>query len=213
MQGGFLLRLQLDYSGLMAKDAYRQWRKKKHENRRKVGCFDFQIYRREGAEEVPITHARVVERTPALVDREQVEKVYLGEDPWEVGGTEERILTLQEAQLAMLEQEVNWGDEPFQAWTHFSPSSGRRPRDYLMAYLRRAFAEPGFLEQLRGMRMRAASGRDVLPPPRGKEWERYLEPRDSRAKPWLWGELLERFRRAAEQMPDNPYYKLAYRLT
>jgi hypothetical protein len=197
----------------MARDAYRLWRKKKHENRRKVGCFDFQIYRMEGTEEVPVTHLRVVERAPALLCRDHVERVYLGEDPWEVGGTQEDALTLQEVQLAMLEQEVNWGDEPFQAWTHFSPSSGRRPRDYLMAYLRRAFAEPRFLERLRGMKMRAASGRDVLRPPLGRGWEPFLEPEGSQAKPWLRGELLNRFRRAAEQMPDNPYYRPAYGLT
>ncbi len=36
----FRLDLQLNYSGLMAKGAYKKWKERRNEGRRKVGCFD-----------------------------------------------------------------------------------------------------------------------------------------------------------------------------
>ncbi len=90
------------------------------------------------------------------------------------------------------------------------PSKGKRPRDYVTAYFRRILEEPDFLEGVR--KMRAASGTwNVLPSPLNKmEWGDYLKPSNSAAKPWLKGTLLERFREAAESMPDNPEYKRTY---
>ena len=206
----FRLDLQLDYSGLMAKGAYKGWKIGKHRDRRKVGCFDFKIFRLDSSGDVPMTHPRVVMDAGESLDRDVVERIFKGEDPWELRRDKGVTIVLQEVQLAMLEQEVNWGDEPFQSWSRFPPSQGRRPRDFIMAYLRRIFEEPDFLERI--PKMRAASGTwNVLPPPvNKKEWSDYLEPTESDARPWLRGDLLERFRRAAESMPDNPEYEKRY---
>lgn len=199
---GFRLELQLDYSGLMAKGAYKGWKEEKNRGRRKVGCFDFKIFRIDSPKEKSLEHEDVIRRVFANSSKEAIEKAYVGEDPWEVGQNLDEKMALQEAQLTMLEQEINWGDEPFQSWTHFPPSKGKMPRDYIMAYLRRIFEEPDFLE--RTIRMRAASGtRNVLPPPLGREWKPFREPRNSIQKPWISGELLNRFRKVSEEMLDN----------
>lgn len=204
------LELQLDYTGLMAKGAYKGWKRPKHSERRKVGCFDFKIFRIVSSEPVPMVHTRVITDACAVLDRNLVEEVFAGKDPQSLDLTQEESVVAQEVQLAMLEQETNWGDEPFQSWTLFPPSKSKRPRDYIMSYLRRLFAEPDFLPSVD--RMRAASGtRGVLPPPKpGKEWNPYLEPATSRLRPWLEGGLLERYRSAASSFPDNPYHQEAY---
>jgi hypothetical protein len=206
----FRLDLQLDYSGLMAKGAYKRWKKRRNEGRRKVGCFDFKIFRLVGSGEVPMTHRQVVMDVGKWLDKEAVNRIFRGEAPLEMICDDDVKVVLQEAQLAMLEQEVNWGEEPFQSWSKFPPSQGKRPRDFVTAYFRRIFEEPGFLKGAR--KRRAASGTwNVLPPPLNKrEWGNYLEPKESPAKPWLRGMLLERFRRAAESMPDNPEYERSY---
>lgn len=99
-----------------------------------------------------------------LSPREQVEHVFRGENPWAVGRNRAEAVVLQEAQLAMLEQEINWGDEDFQTWSHFLPSLGLRPRDFIIAYIRREFKEPGYA--VKAARRKAASGTlGVLPPP------------------------------------------------
>jgi hypothetical protein len=206
---GFVLEPQLGYSGLMAKGAYKGWKRDKHRTRPKVGCFDFKILRLDGTEEKPMVHPTVISDASGVLQLETLERIFQGEDPDRLGLPGEESLVATEVQLAMLEQEVNWGDEVFQSWTLFPPSEGRRPRDYIMAYLRRLCEEPGYLEKVE--RMRAASGtRGVLPPPRLKEWRPFIEPRDSDARPWLNGVLMDSFRHAAESLPDNPCHAPAY---
>jgi len=206
---GFVLELQIDYSGLMAKGAYKGWKRDKHESRRKVGCFDFKIFRSDGPEERPMVHPAVISDAAGNLQRETLEKVFEGKDADRLGLSKVESALACEVQLAMLEQEVNWGDEGFQSWTLFPPSKGKRPRDYIMAYLRRLCDEPGYLVTVE--KMRAASGtRGVLAPPKLKEWSVYLEPDGSRLRPWLDGDLLDSFRRVAESLPDNPYYASAY---
>jgi len=201
---------QLMYSGLMAKGAYRGWKRAKHRGRRKVGCFDFKIFVLDDDRASPLVHQRVISDAIRCLDVRTIESVFDGHDPLEMQLTPERAKVAQEVQLAMLEQEVNWGDESFQSWTLFPPSKGRRPRDFIMAYLRRCMEDPGFLGG--ASRMIAASGsRGVLPPPKAQpEWSKYIEPTTSRRRPWLAGSLLKQFIEAAESMPDNPYYADAY---
>jgi hypothetical protein len=94
--------------------------------------------------------------TGEKLDRDVLEQVFRGKDPWELKCSNAVGIVIQEVQLSMLEQEINWGDEPFQSWSKFSPSMGKRPRDYIMAYLRRILEEPDFLDNVD--RKRAASG-------------------------------------------------------
>lgn len=206
----FRLDLQLNYSGLMARGAYRQWKEIRNKDRKKVGCFDFKIFRLTSDGDLPMLHPRVIEDVGEKLNRDAVERIFRGENPLEIGLNEEVMVTLREAQLAMLEQEINWGDESFQSWSKFLPSDGKRPRDFVMAYFRRILEEPDFLQGIK--RKRAASGTwNVLPPPDGREWKPYKEPIGSNIKPWLTGNLLEQFKKAAESMPENPEYAKSYR--
>lgn len=204
------LEPQLNYSGLMAKGAYRGWKRAKHAGRRKVGCFDFKVIISDGDKATPLVHPRVISNASALLDLDIVESIFEGKDPSKMNLDSEEMRVAEEVQLAMLEQDINWGDEDFQCWTLFPPSEGRRPRDFIMAYLRRCLEEPDCLDGVE--RMTAASGsRGVLPPPRERrQWLRYIEPASSARPPWLAGQLRERFREAAAMMPDNPYYAEAY---
>lgn len=204
------MELQLDYSGLMAEGAYKGYRKKWNNGRRKVGCFDFKIFDASGPEEVPLVHRKVIEDALSSLSSRLVEGVFAGEDPSSLSDDEKVLKALNEVQLTMLEQEVNWGDQEFQSKTYFLPSKNLRSRDFIMAYLRRGLQEHGFLSDTGSMR--AASGTwGVLRPPADKGvWSHYLEPKDSSARPWLDGELLTRFRTVADSMTDNPNYILVY---
>jgi hypothetical protein len=206
---GFLLELQLGYRGLMAIGAYKQYRQSWNRGRRKVGCFDFKIFDVTGGSRVPLVHTKVLRDALSTLDISLVEAVFRGADPSSISDEGSIVHSLCEVQLSMLEQEINWGDEDFQSKTYFLPSKGLRPRDFVMAYLRRAFHEPDFLKTVEPKR--AASGTwGVLRPPIEKEWAPYREPKTSKAKPWLDGELLRRYREASSSMPDNPQYTHVY---
>jgi hypothetical protein len=205
----FRIDIQLDYSGRMAKGAYRLWRNRRNVGRKKIGCFDFKIFRKENNEFLPMVHDRIITDVGSKVNKNSLEQVFLGKDPHELGCDKDAMVVLQEAQLTMLEQEINWGDECFQSWSRFLPSKGKRPRDFVMAYFRRIYSEPDFLKGI--YRQRAPSGTfNTLPPPYGKEWKPYQEPDKTDAMPWLTGELLECFRKVANTMPDNPEYAKSY---
>jgi len=97
----------------MAKGAYKKWKERRNEGRRKVGCFDFKIYRLASSGDVPMLHPRVVMDAGERLDCNLVEKIFRGEDPLEIRCDDDVKIVLQDVQLAMLKQEVNWGDESF----------------------------------------------------------------------------------------------------
>jgi len=202
---GISLELQLGYTGLMARGAYEGYRKRWNTGRKKVGCFDFKIFDTTGDTDVPLVHMKVLKDALEHLDKRLIESVYIGVDPLTLSRNPEVVTTLGTVQHSMLEQEVNWGDEDFQSKTYFLPSKGLRPRDFIMAYLRRTLSEPEFLKTVEPKR--AASGTwGVLRPPIEKEWVPFRESKSSDARPWLEGDLLVRYRSAADAMPDNPYY-------
>lgn len=207
---GFRLDLQLNYSGLMAKKAYVEgYRRVKHKNRKKIGTFDFKIYNISTEIETPLVHPITIENAGEILNAEMIEYVFMGNDPLNFGGTPDETTMLQEVQLAMMEQEINWGDENFQAWTHFPPSRGKRQRDYFAAYLRRRLEEPNLLDNIK--KTVAASGTlDTLPPPIGPEWDSFVKPPILNAKSWIDKQMLNKLREAAESFPDNPYHQKTY---
>ena len=142
---GIRVDVQHNYEGLMAKGAYRQYKHEWNKGRRKVGCFDFKIFDVSSSEPVPLVHTRTLGDAFSSADPELVEAVFMGKDPESLSNEAVATKALCEIQLAMLEQEVNWGDEFFQSKTYFLPSKGLRARDFIMAYLRRGYAEPGLL--------------------------------------------------------------------
>lgn len=206
--GGCQIRPMLRYSGIMARTAYDGWKKYKNKGRLRVGCMDFKIYFLEGDQPRPLLHPALIERVKNRVTLESAERVFAGDDPLSLSCADDVVSTLCTLQLAMLEQEVNWGDEDFQTWTHFSPRRGLRPRDFITAYVRRVYSEPDFLRGIESIT--AASGtQGTLPPPLDtKVWGRYLEPSTSSNSPWLSGSLLDEYRMYVNSLPNNPAYLL-----
>jgi len=205
---GFRLEPQLGYSGLMAKGAYEKWKiKNRKQGRSKVGCFDFKIFKLSpDNDEVPVVHTRVINEVREHTNLAQLERIINGEDPHHIADNNNEYLILREAQLSMLEQEINWGDEVFQTWSNFLPSKGKRPRDFITAYLRRVFHEPDFIDNMEIGRAASGTFGVITKPPLGPQWAPFREQRGSTNLPWLHGQLLTRFRDIAENMDDNPNY-------
>ncbi|MFC1513466.1 hypothetical protein ACFL5P_00480 [candidate division KSB1 bacterium] len=200
----FRLELQLNYVGLMAKGAYRNWKIDKNRGRPKVGCFDFKIFRIQDESEKPIDHISIVRNVTNLNNADYIEQIFNGENPSSIKCSASEQILLREMQLAMLEQEINWGNECFQCWTRFP----ERPRDFLTAYLRRYYTSPFDLTE---HTMRAASGTfRTLRPPIKAEWKPYLIPKCSDKTSWLDNQLMQDYIDIAQGMPDNPFYSSTY---
>lgn len=203
--------IQLNYSGLMATGAYREgWRMAKHKERNKAGCFDFKIFEGRGADREGMKHTILLEDLSGLIQKgsisaDMVENVFMGEDPMAMVNKAELRQTLGTVQLAMMEQEINWGNEDFQCWTRYP----ERPRDYISTYFRRIIVEPDLLGKVE--LTQAASGTmNVLPQVTGMAWDEFRTPKDHSAEAWLSGDLLELYRSEASKMVDNPFYAGAY---
>ena len=70
-------------------------------------------------------------------------RVWRGENPVEVGASQDEKEALLTMALLMFEQEINWGNENWQKGTNFPPyqknPSRKRPRDMLMGFIRQCF--------------------------------------------------------------------------
>jgi len=141
---GVSLVPQLDYSGKMARDAYRRNRYFMNKGKTHAGLLDFKII----DSGTRMEHEQLIIKALSLLDRRTARSVHAGNDPSRMGL--EGIARLDMActiQAAFVEQEVNWGEEVFQSRTFYGRTEGVRdgrlsssaPRDYLMTYLDKAF--------------------------------------------------------------------------
>jgi len=145
ISGNLRLLPQIDYSGKMARDAYRGWRWFKHRERLYAGIFDFKIMIGEEGME----HEKLMHEVVSTLPIEAVRKVHSGEDPMEINGlnsTQRNVAS--HIQAGFIEQELNWGEEPFQSWTYFGDSTKKdellrsaAPRDYLMVYIEKCIGD------------------------------------------------------------------------
>lgn len=226
---GVVIEPQTEYRGIVAATGYRGWRARSHRERANVGLFDVRVLVRGE----PMEHQRsVIMPAVELLAPGMAEAVYTGEGPEAVEADSEQRFVLAVLQAAMAEQEVNWGHERFQCKTYFAPPSRRtydgrvvstRPRDLLMGYVRKCVEIRGarewspqveaevkeFLSSHREQRASRSSA--LMPKTKGKyvdpAWERFHEDVSGKAQPWLWGDLLDEFRRHAASAPPNPHYR------
>ncbi|PSL36236.1 hypothetical protein B0H99_10757 [Planomicrobium soli] len=71
---------------------------------------------------------------------ENCEIIWFGDTwPHEITDNKQEEAALTVLSLMMFEQELNYGNEDFQQFTHFSPVNRRRPRDMLMGFVRMSF--------------------------------------------------------------------------
>ncbi len=232
---GVVIEPQRDYQGLVATTGYREWRERSHWDRQQIGLFDVRILVRDEEME----HERsVILPTLQLLAPEMAESVFEGENPNALDVDREQRLVLSTLQAAMAEQEVNWGNEPFQCKSHFSPPNRTthagdvvttRPRDLLMGFVRRCFDVKGgrgwsasvedeirsLLASRRGHKASRSSA--LMPKMEGgyvaPEWESFHRDPSGRALPWLSGDVLEFSRSYAAKAPSNPRFPTASPVT
>ena len=198
MKPGQIQQIYLDveiefrgYSGLVAKNAYnKSWKLLKHKNRYKIGLFDFRVL----VNGKPPDHITILNSTVKNLSDKIIEEIYGGISPESI--STKNVSVLHQIQLLFLEQEINYGNEEFHAFTHFNP-----PRDFFMAYLLRSLKMSKKDALLKIIEWRDKAG-VIRKPPRGGEWEGYLK----KGKKWLQGELLQNYIKKANLSPNNPYY-------
>jgi hypothetical protein len=91
---------------------HRHLPKAKHEDRRKIGCFDFKIFLTGGDAKEALEHRQLIE-SAKMLNRDLVERVFRGEDVNSLGANRQEVGVLAAIQAAMLEQEINWGMNRF----------------------------------------------------------------------------------------------------
>jgi hypothetical protein len=142
----FGFRHQRDYSGKMANPKLKRFT----EGKTQLGLFDIFVVTEGRYEGKSVSHRMVFQDLKTHSSEEACLRVWRGEDPLLVGGSVDEKEALTVMSLLMFEQEVNWGGEVFQKWTHFSPKVTKpckiRPRDMMMGFIRQAFSLPSLDE-------------------------------------------------------------------
>ena len=140
-----VLEPQLDYSGKMARDAFRGRRKNKHKGKIYAGILDFKILiENEGME-----HEKLISSAVKELPSEAIRGIHDGMAPEDIQGLTERQKEVASwLQAGFIEQELNWGEEPFQSRTYFGKPSAnddllRRsaPRDFQTVFIEKCYDE------------------------------------------------------------------------
>ncbi len=148
-----VLEPQLDYTGKMARDAFRGKRKKKHKDRRYAGIIDFKVFiEGEGME-----HEKLISSSVRELPLSAIREVHHGKDPEGLEGLSKRQEEVaQWLQAGFVEQELNWGEEPFQSKTYFGRSSAKdellrrsAPRDFQTVFIEKCYDEYGSSDETR----------------------------------------------------------------
>lgn len=179
------------YEGLVAKNAWdkrKQWKLIKHKNRPKIGLFDFQLLYNGK----PPEHSQILKSAIKKLTKDTLEDIYDGKSPEEIPSKDKN--TLHQIRLLFLEQEINYGVEEFQAFTHF-----HAPRDFFMAYLLKSLDMP---EEEALVKIQNWTDRHgiIRKPPKGDEWANYIK----NGEKWLYGGMLEKYKEKAQNSPNNP---------
>ena len=140
---GLHLEPMLNYTGKMARNAYWQYKKNWHKDRKYVGILDHKIMDPTGKME----HSQLLARSLGKVRIESIRAVYDGEDPFEITVNQEELELLCDIQCSLIEQEVNWGVHDFQQRTHFGYPEmnidymrNAVPRDFFLLFFERCNA-------------------------------------------------------------------------
>ncbi|MGH0679039.1 hypothetical protein ACQVPP_17730 [Bacillus luti] len=123
----FGFEYQRNYSGLMAKKT----------DKPKRGLFDFKI--RIG-DSLDYTHYQAMKGLLANSTLQNCKSIWQDATPNSLTPKQNEMHMLEVLKLMLFEQEINWGDEDFQAYSAFSPNCGAKPRDMLMGFIDMAFA-------------------------------------------------------------------------
>jgi len=130
------------YSGLMARPgrtgASKGVVKKSHQ-----GLFDIMVETSDRYNSSGVSHRAIMEDLVKYSCPEHCLAVWRDVPPEYVARNNEELEALYTMALLFFEQELNWGNEPWQKFTYFAPKvtmpSRVRPRDMLMGFILQAF--------------------------------------------------------------------------
>lgn len=197
--------------------------KKSLNRRKKMGYFDFVVDTGNFFNTSKVTHQELFEVLQATSNLKNCGLIWRGHNPIDIGENTKEQKALLTLSLFMFEQEVNWGDEIFQKYTHFQVSKNYRPRDMIMGMLYQMFELGGvdqikYLNEERGVFDFGPEGFAGYPE---EEKARYFENlRDiaarqdantKKAVPLMTNGMLERFKKKVENEQDNPKIKAILR--
>jgi|ETNmetMinimDraft_12_1059888.scaffolds.fasta_scaffold40653_2 hypothetical protein len=228
---GLNLEPMIDYSGKMARGAFRGFpRWKMHQDRTHAGILDFKIMDNTGKME----HFALIERILPILKIEDIRKVFEGVDPEELGKSDEETVLLSEVQCSFLEQEVNWGPHSFQLRTFYGLQTvedllfkNAVPRDFFMCFIEKSFFEFNSGKNLEetmnsivgNYRESEAAGKLVMYPPKTGSGKKVKVARDYRnfvysnnigGADWWIDPFLERIFALCERDGTSRYWLSAY---
>jgi hypothetical protein len=196
-----------DYSGLMAKVNFDYIQTTKD----KQGYFDIIGITGPWSK---ITHDQLFQNLLSSTTLEECEEIWRGIKPkcFELNDhkSKEKTKILLSLLILMFEQEINFGREDWQRWSHFNPSINnpnyQRPRDLIMGFIKMMFKN----NSVKVLSHFKDSDGLLLPPKKDsdekKEFFDVLR-NDSEAEALFTGEILEKFQAHIKDKDINKYIK------
>lgn len=198
---------KIDYSGLMAEVDFKHIETTKD----KQGYFDIIGITGPWPE---ITHNRLFQKLLSSTSLEECEEIWRGKKPkcfdLKDDKNKEKTKILLCLLILMFEQEINFGREDWQRWSHFNPIDDKpkyqRPRDLIMGYIKIMFKHKSV-----NVLSRYKNSDGLLLPPKKdsdekKEFFDVLR-NDSEAEALFKGEILEKFRAHIKDKDINKHIK------
>ena len=179
------------YKGLMAKaDNYNTYDK-----RPKLGYFDFRIRDSRGN---TITHRDLLENILMHSTLQNCYRIWQGDNVENITNSEQEMTVLIGFALCMLEQDINWGSNNWQKFTHF----GNRGRDMIMGFVNYAFNEG--IENIPHWSRGGSTPTFGYNLKRGKENFRQYFIFEHNPQPILSGDILREFNRKIKMKNNHP---------
>jgi len=198
---------QRNYTGLMAT-------KKREQGKTKRGLFDFKI---KVDNSVDKAHYQIFKELLEFPTLSNCVNVWTGNfSPSALANNSNEEFALEELMLMMFEQEVNWGDEDFQAYSAFSRSKFAKPRDMLMGFINIVFTNKKVNAIPNWQWNKKTNPPTRSTPDFGGPYAEYdvtlkntyFEPYRSHGGALMQGEIADLFKRTASLFLDNPLYRI-----
>lgn len=159
-----------------------------------------------------ITHDTLLEQLLKHTTIEECRSIWRGKFPKDLTLPKKHILAA--LAILMFEQEINFGNQIWQRFSHFAPDINkpnfRRPRDILMGYIEVVFC----LGKVSSINDYKNSNGQLLPPPKNSDLERRFFTslqNDGEAEALMTGSILEKYKKCIENQPINTYKEKYYK--
>lgn len=177
------------YDGIVAKAV----RNENNKGKPKIGLFDFKIYHHG----VPPKHIDILNTCIRIgITKDDLDYIYNGGDPWTYENPKRELLQI--IQLLFLEQEINYGNEDFQAYKVMLLA-----RNYFMVYLFKlvTVSSDKVNEYIKSIPI-DENGK-IYKPPNEADQHTYITKRLP-AIAWLSDDILKKYKQKSQLSPNNP---------